>query len=66
MTPLELLARELQAEDRNGMKFIIVDWGNIKKEYFEYKHLGLTTQESFYCSLMDNGYLTLEDLKYDA
>ena len=60
---LKLLRDEMMEESCNCMKKIIPYWTEIKKEYGDYRGLGLTPQESFYCSLMDCGLITLEDLK---
>jgi len=57
------LREEMIEEYRNEMKQIAKDWNNIFSEYKFYKEHGLTTEESFYCALMDCGYMTLEDLK---
>ena len=66
MTPLELLARELQAESRNGMKRIRPDWNQIERDYLIYRAFKLTVQESFYSALLTADCdidFTLEDLK---
>jgi len=57
------LREDMLNEAKNGMKQIVKDWYNIFEDYKEYKFMGLTTQESFYCALMDNGYMSLKDLK---
>ena len=60
----KLLKKEMIAEANNGMKIIARKWHNeIFPEYRFYRNYGLTTQESFYCALMDTGHLNLEDLK---
>lgn len=57
------LRRELEAEATNGMKRVRYDWQAIREDYRSYKGLGLTTQESFYCALLDSGYIKIEDLE---
>jgi len=64
MNQLEKLKQEMIGESKNGMKQIAKDWIFIHLDYCGYRYgLKLTTEESFYCALMDNGYLNLEDLK---
>lgn len=54
----------LERDIEDGTKLILQGLGRVVASYTFYKRfIGLPKEESYICALLDEGYITLEDLK---